>query len=175
MSALHVVPITLAEANAYIERFHRHNGALPSAKLTSAVVDEEMVVHGVAVAGLPKARELMARTTLEINRVCADGERNACSLLYASMLRAGRALGYTRFVTYSLKSENGASLRAAGWTPVAEWAGGKWSEMRGTGSDGHNTGPKVRWEIHVAGVVSTSPLVWPAQDVDLQQQLTLDV
>jgi hypothetical protein len=157
-----IVPVTLAEANMYIAHFHRHNGALPSSKFACAAITRDGQVQGVAVAGLCKARELMARDTLEINRVCtADGaEKNLCSMLYAACLRAGKALGYRRFVTYTLEAESGVSLRASGWTPVSTWSGGKWSELRGTGSDRHDTGPKVRWEI-VRGAVVCPSLVWP--------------
>jgi hypothetical protein len=166
---LTVVPITLAEANGYLRRFHRHNGPLPASKLASAVVDSDGRVCGVAVAGLPKARLSMSRTTLEVNRVCTNGTKNACSMLYASMIRAGKALGYTRFITYTLQSERGDSLRASGWTAVSVFKGGKWSEMRGTGFDQHDTGAKVRWE---SGEASTPAVNWPKLD-DPQGELDL--
>lgn len=156
-----IVPITTSEANAYLERLHRHNGALPASKFACALIDESGAVVGVAVAGLPKARGLMARDTLEINRVCTNGERNACSQLYSAVLRAGRALGYVRFVTYTLESEPGISLRASGWIEAARWEGGKWSEMRGTGHDGHDTGPKIRWEINVGEGCGVLKWPWP--------------
>lgn len=160
-----IVPVTLAEANTYVARRHRHNGSLPSAKLACALVDAGTgIVHGVAIAGLPKARELLARDTLEINRVCTDGTRNACSRLYGAILRAGKALGYRRFVTYTVEAESGSSLRAAGFIAVARWEGGRWSECRGTGSDRHDTGPKVRWEIVIEGPHCCLPLQWPANE-----------
>ena len=53
--------------------------------------------------------------TVEILRVCTDGTHNCCSMLYGACRRAATALGYRRIVTYTLPSEGGASLRAAGY------------------------------------------------------------
>lgn len=145
--SIYPVPVTFAEANRYVAEFHRHNGALPSARLVVGIRDDDRTLRGVAIAGLPKARMLMARDTLEINRVCTDGVRNGCSMLYAAVTRAAKALGYARLITYTRDAEDGASLKASGWKQVHRWEGGKWSEMRGTGQDAHDTGPKDRWEI----------------------------
>ncbi|SLB33401.1 XF1762 family protein [Mycobacteroides abscessus] len=41
------------------------------------------------------------------------------SMLYGAAWRAAKAMGYRRLVTYTLASESGASLRAAGWRVVA--------------------------------------------------------
>ena len=155
---MRVIPVTLVEANEYLRCHHRHNGAMCAAKFAVAIVGQDGAVHGVGLAGLPKARLLMSRTTLEVNRVCSDGTPNVCSMLYGALVRAGKALGYTRFVTYTLERESGVSLRASGWKPVATFAGGKWSEMRGTGFDAHDTGPKVRWEIGASEQLDISGL-----------------
>ena len=53
--------------------------------------------------------------TLEVNRCCTDGTRNACTMLYGAATRASKALGYKRLVTYTLQSEPGMSLRASNW------------------------------------------------------------
>ena len=45
---------------------------------------------------------------------------NANSMLYAAAWRAAKALGYQRLITYTLASESGSSLRAAGYRVVAE-------------------------------------------------------
>lgn len=154
--AIRPVPVTFAEANNYVDMLHRHNGRLPSARLVVGIADMEGQIRGVAIAGLPKARMLMERGTLEINRVCTDGVRNGCSMLYAAITRAAKALGYTRIITYTLESESGASLRASGWTAVETWSGGSWTEgkARPTGDDSrYDTGPKVRWEIRFGGPI----------------------
>ena len=53
-----------------------------------------------------------------------------CSFLYAAAARAAKAMGYWKIITYTLDTENGASIRAAGWT-CAGLAGGKhWTGTR---------------------------------------------
>lgn len=161
---LTVVPITLAQANAYVDLLHRHNGRLPSAKFAVAVVDDSRAVRGVGVAGLPKARMLSNGFTIEINRVCTDGTPNACSALYGACIRAAKAMGYCRVVTYVLNSEPGTSLRAAGMGRAGDAGGGSWkgrNNNKGQASyvDGHDTGPKVRWEIEWKR--PATPVSWP--------------
>lgn len=84
-------------------------------------------VRGVAIVGRPVARNSDNGWTLEVNRVCTDGARNACSMLYGAAWRAAKALGYRRLVTYTLPAEGGASLRAAGWKLIGERGGGNWN------------------------------------------------
>jgi len=72
-------------------------------------------VCGVAIVGRPVARMLQDGFTAEIVRVATDGTYNACSKLYAACRNAAKALGYRRVFTYTLASESGASLRAAGF------------------------------------------------------------
>lgn len=69
--------------------------------------------HG-STPGRPVARHLDDGWTLEVNRLCTDGTRNACSMLYAAAWRAARAMGYKRLIPYILDTESGTSLRAAG-------------------------------------------------------------
>ena len=77
--------------------------------------EDDDAVRGVAIVGRPVARMLDDGATVEILRVCTDGARNACSMLYGAARRTARSLGYTRIVTYTLPEEGGASLRAAGF------------------------------------------------------------
>lgn len=114
---LEIVPMTLREANAFVEQNHRHHGATVGHKFSIGLSDGEKIV-GVAIVGRPVSRHLDDGWTLEVNRLCTDGTRNACSMLYAAAWRAARAMGYKRVVTYILDTENGASLRAAGWKCV---------------------------------------------------------
>ena len=112
--SLRVTPITLAEANAFVARNHRHHEPVVGHKFSVAVSEGERV-RGVAIVGRPVSRRRDDGWTLEVTRCCTDGARNACSMLYATCWRAARALGYTRLGTYILEAEGGASLRAAGW------------------------------------------------------------
>jgi hypothetical protein len=55
----------------------------------------------VAIIGRPVARHLDDGLTLELTRMCSDGSRNCCSLLYAAAWQATKALGCRRLVTYT--------------------------------------------------------------------------
>ena len=164
-------PITLRDANLFVERIHRHNGALPAAKIAVAAIDESGLVHGVAVAGLPKARRLMAAGTLEINRVCTDGTENCCTFLYGAVRRAAKAMGYSRLITYTHADEPGTSLKASGWTLDGDAGGGSWASndpARSTSS--YSSEKKYRWSIVLAPDV---PEIRLPEEVREEQQPTL--
>jgi hypothetical protein len=97
--------------------------------------------------GRPVARMLDDGHTLEVTRVATTGARNACSLLYAAAWRAARALGYARLFTYTLAEEQGASLRASGWTLDRRTLGGSWSCPSRPRMDRHPLGMKSRWVL----------------------------
>lgn len=145
---MRLVPVTHAQANQFVEAIHRHNGSLPGSILRVGIVDGEGLLRGVAIAGLPKARMSARPGTLEVNRVCTDGIRNGCSMLYGAIRRAAKALGYQRLITYTVEAEDGASLKASGWTWAAETTPKLWStHTKNPGYDNHDTGVKHRWEI----------------------------
>ena len=122
---MRVTPIELSEANAFVSKFHRHHKPVVGHKFSIAVSND--VVCGVAIVGRPVSRHLDNGLTLEVNRCCTDGTRNACSMLYSAAWKAAKALGYTRLITYTLPEEGGASLRGAGWTLVGLRGGGNWN------------------------------------------------
>lgn len=142
---LELVPITLREANAFVEAHHRHHGPSRGCIVCVAVGSPE--VCGVAIVGRPVARGLDDTWTAEVTRLCTDGTRNACSMLYAASWRAVRALGYRRLVTYTLESEGGASLRAAGFKVVGQVTGRSWSCQSRPRVDTAPHQDKLRWEI----------------------------
>jgi hypothetical protein len=143
--SLVVVPMTLAEAKAFIEQHHRHHRPPVSHLFSIGASDGERVV-AVCVVGRPVARMLQDGFTAEVTRLASDGARNACSLLYGAAWRAARAMGYRRLVTYTLPEEGGASLRAAGWRCIGEAGGGSWSRATRPRVDLHPTQAKLRWE-----------------------------
>ena len=122
---LTVTPIDFAEANAFVATLHRHHKPMPGCKFCIAVSDEDGKVRGVAMVGRPVARNSDNGYTLEVNRCCTDGARNACSMLYGAAWRVAKALGYRRLMTYTLPAEGGVSLRAAGWKLIGERGGGE--------------------------------------------------
>jgi len=141
---LKVVPITLEEANAFIQEHHRHHKPVPGAKFCVAVATRDAIV-GVAIVGRPVSRMLDDGWTLEVNRTCTDGTKNANSMLYGACRRAAFALGYRELITYTLPSESGASLRAAGWRCIGKAGGGKWSRKARPRVDTHPTQTKIKW------------------------------
>jgi hypothetical protein len=143
---LQIVPCELAEANAFIEQHHRHHGRVVGHRFSISVADELGEIRGVAVIGRPVSKGLDDGWTLEVTRVATDGCPNACSALYAAAWRAGRAMGYQRLVTYTLNSESGTSLRAAGWKLVGEVRGRSWSRPKRPRVDKHPLQHKLRWE-----------------------------
>lgn len=147
---LRIVPVTLAEANAFVERSHRHHKPVTGHKFSLGVALGECIV-GVAIVGRPVARHLDDGWTLEVNRTCTDGTRNANSKLYGACWRAAKAMGYRRLITYTLPEEGGSSLWAAGWTCVGAAGGGSWSREGRPRVDTHPTQGKLRWEMEAIG------------------------
>lgn len=119
--SLELCPISLPEANAFVHEHHRHHRHVPGAKFCLGVEQGGKLV-GVAIVGRPVARHYDDGETLEVNRTCTDGTRNANSFLYGAAWKATRALGYRRLITYTQSSESGSSLRGAGWRVLAERA-----------------------------------------------------
>jgi hypothetical protein len=83
-------------------------------------------------------------------------------MLYAAAWRAARALGYRRMVTYTLESEQGASLRAAGWMQIRTSAGGPWARPSRFANDLHPLGVKRCWQTRVEGEYPV--VTWPTVD-----------
>lgn len=119
-----IVPISLKEANSFVEKYHRHHNPVVGHKFSIGVVDDNENLVGVAIVGRPVSRHLDNGKTLEVTRLCTDGTYNACSFLYSRCAKIAKDMGYEKIITYILEIENGASLRASGWTLEKENAGG---------------------------------------------------
>ena len=154
---LEIRPIKLRDANRYVAEYHRHNMPTNGHKFSIACYDGDKLV-GVAIAGQPVARNLDEGLTIEIRRVCTDGTRNACSILYGACSRCAKEMGYKRVVTYTLLSESGSSLRAAGFINKGEAGKDSWNrpsrprEITQTTLFGDEVKypdeRKIRWEKH---------------------------
>ena len=142
---LELQPISFQEACDFIKENHRHHMPPTGWKFGIAVNDGEKVV-GVITVGRPVARYLDDGWTLEVNRCCTDGTKNACSKLYSAACRATKAMGYKRLITYTLKSESGASLKASGWKILYETPGKSWSVKSRPRVDNHPIEEKLCWE-----------------------------
>lgn len=143
---LELVPITLKEANFFVEQHHRHHKPVTGHKFSIAASDGEKIV-GVAIVGRPVSRYLDDGWTLEVNRLCTDGTKNACSFLYSAAWRAAKNMGYKKLITYILQSENGASLKASGWKCVGEAGGIRWTGKRRPEVDLYPAQMKLKFEI----------------------------
>lgn len=143
---LELVPITLKEANFFVSQHHRHHKPVVGHKFSIAASDGEKIV-GVAIVGRPVSRYLDDGWTLEVNRLCTDGTKNACSFLYSAAWRAARNMGYKKLITYILQSENGASLKASGWKCVGQAGGERWTGKRRPEVDLYPAQMKLKFEI----------------------------
>lgn len=144
--ALDIVPLSLKEANAFVAEHHRHHRPVVGHKFSIGCTDGEKIV-GVAIVGRPVSRYMDNGLTLEVTRLCTDGTRNACSMLYAAAWRAVRAMGYKKLITYILESEKGTSLRAAGWKCVGQAGGLRWTGKRRPEVDLYPAQMKMRFEM----------------------------
>ena len=147
---LSIIPITQAEAKAFVKEHHRHHGAPLGSVFQIACADKNRIC-GVAIVGRPVARALQDGWTLEVLRLCTDGTKNACSKLYSASWRAAQALGWRRLITYILDTEPGITLKAAGWRCVGKCGGGTWNRPSRPRVDKHPTQAKMRWAIENEG------------------------
>lgn len=145
---IEIVPITLKEANAFVSAYHRHHGPVAGHKFSIGLSDGEKII-GAVIVGRPVSRYLDDGWTLEVNRLCTDGSRNACSMLYAAAWRAARAMGYKRLITYILESETGVSLRATGWKCIGQAGGLRWTGRRKPTVDLYPAQMKTRYQREV--------------------------
>lgn len=153
---LELVPITLKQAKEFVGAHHRHNKP-PVGWKFGVGVKQNGVLVGVVTAGRPVARMLDDGYTLEVNRTCTDGTRNANSKLYGAIWAAAKALGYKKCITYTQHDESGASLKAVGWTrekelqPRKSWAESTKDENLKASRDPIGTGgvARIRWSIEI--------------------------
>ena len=121
------VPLELKDANAYVEKYHRHHKAVSRDKFRVGC-EEGGELIGVIQVGRPLSRHLCDGETLEVLRCCTNGRPNVASFLYSRVARITREMGYKKIITYILQSELGTSLKASGWElDKNDCGGGTWS------------------------------------------------
>jgi len=69
-------------------------------------------------------------------------------MLYGACVRAAKALGYKKVITYTLISENGASLKASNFINEGEAGGEIWTGERRR-DNGVPAEKKVRWVYNI--------------------------
>lgn len=144
MSRLMLARVQLREANSFVGVVHRHHGPVRGHGFSIGAARDAQLV-GVVIAGRPVSRGWDFRAIAEITRLATDGTPNACSFLYGAARRAALAMGYRSVITYTLASEPGASLRAAGFRFVHVVPGRSWSCRSRPRTDKHPTADKHLW------------------------------
>ena len=133
------------EEDGHGRQHHRHHKPVAGHKFSIGCAENGRLC-AVAIVGRPVSRYLDDGFTLEVNRLCSDGTKNACSILYAAAARAARAMGYRKIITYTLDTESGASLRAAGWTNAGLAGGKAWTGSRRPAQPLYPAQMKYRYE-----------------------------
>lgn len=140
-----IVPLELRDLNTLVESLHRHHKPVQGHRFSIGVEHKGVIVGGASV-GRPTARMTNQREVLEVTRLVTDGTKNACSALYSAAARIGKEMGYKRIQTFILDTENGTSLKAAGWIFEQSSAGGDWTrQSKPNRRQDQPQCPKQRW------------------------------
>ena len=147
---LQVVPVKWAVAKSFVRDHHQHCRPPAGWRFGAGVLNGSDLL-GVVVVGRPVARMLDQARIVEVNRLCVRRdlpsglEWNACSLLYGWAAKEARGRGFERILTYTLATEHGTTLTAAGWTPESHTDGRSWDSPSRPRGDNTPRGDKVRW------------------------------
>ncbi len=159
-----IIPISLREANRFIEKHHRHSGRAQGCKFCVALSDGHGTLHGVAVVGRPISRYLDDGRTAEVTRLCTDGILNGCSFLYGCCARIARD-GVSE--DHHLHAGGGKRGQPAGLRVVVRTGiPGRWKlECAGAPTGGepeHRPKTNVLQGIEVKQVVFDLTMLWNA-------------
>ena len=144
-SKMKLIPIKQRDARSFINKHHRHNKA-PRGSVFQIALEKDGQLIGCIMVGRPISRHRDDGKTLEVNRTCIEGyHKNACSMLLGASVRAARALGYEKIITYTLPTESGASLKGAGWTFHGLGGLGSWNSREGRQVQIFSNTQKTRW------------------------------
>lgn len=144
-----VRPITYRAACEFVDRLHRHHKRPQGHKFSLCLMVEAVMV-GVVMVGRPVSRKCDDGLTAEVIRLCTDGTPNAASKLYGAARRVCGAMGYDRVLTFTLDSEPGTSLFAAGWEQVGVTSGKSWNVASRPRVDKHKLEPRKKWSANCA-------------------------
>jgi hypothetical protein len=143
-------PVSFAAARAFVDRHHAHCGG-PAAWRFGAAVWNGWTLLGVVMVGNPVARAYATQRMVEVNRLCVRRDLppslrwNACSMLYGWAAREAEQRGFVKIITYTREDEDGASLRAAGWTKETRVRGRGWHSAARNRRDDNAWIDKDRW------------------------------
>ena len=146
-----IIPLPLRKANEFVTQYHTHNKKARGCKFCIGV-EVNGVLEAVAIVGRPVARKLDNGFTVEILRLCTkqNGIKNLCSFLYSRCWKIWQQMGGKRIVTYTLESENGASLKASGFkkadTTRKFLEGTGWTTRKNRIWQNIQAQKRIRWE-----------------------------
>jgi hypothetical protein len=144
---LQIAPLTLKQANDFVKTFHRHHTPVVGHRYSIGVKDGNGTLHGAAIVGRPTGRKNPQYDWAEVTRLVTNGQKNACSALYAACARIAKEMGFKRIQTFILEEETGVSLKAAGWQFERLSAGGDWNvPSRGGRRTDQPQQAKQRWK-----------------------------
>jgi len=144
---LHIAPLTLKQANELVSALHRHHKPVVGHRFSIGVKDEHGTLHGAAIVGRPTGRKNPQYDWAEVTRLVTNGQKNACSALYAASARIAKEMGFKRIQTFILEEETGVSLKAAGWEFERMSEGGDWNvPSRGGRRTDQPQQAKQRWK-----------------------------
>jgi hypothetical protein len=151
-----IVPLTLRQANDFVEQHHRHSARTSNDGGKFAIgleVDGKLV--GAAIVGRPVARMLQQEGTAELLRCCVspDAPHCAASKLNGRAKRVWQLMGGIRLVSYTLATESGATMRATGFERAAEVPARAWdTPSRRRLPKAIEQQDKVRWEAALPAI-----------------------
>ena len=143
------LPVTVTDGLRYVDAWHDHHEAPPSALVAVAVsAPGEETPACVALLGRPVARALDADPrTVELTRGATPGGRHGAASACLRVAEAvALAMGFRRVVSYTLLGERGTSYRKAGWRVTGIVRGRQWGCASRPRDAAAQPGDKVRWE-----------------------------
>lgn len=147
--------VSQRRAKEFVAAHHRHCKPPAGWRFGAGVLNGSMLV-AVVMVGRPVARMLDASRVVEVNRLCVrtdvprDLVWNVASMLYGWAAREAKKRGFEKIITYTLESEVGTTLRAAGWTPEARTRAEQWGRPSRRRADSDLAVPKIRWSRELA-------------------------
>lgn len=151
-----------AELFKLIDGNHRHHDA-PRGWHFGVVARRGALVVGVVTCGRPVSRHLQAQGCVEVTRCCVFGDdrlkRDVASALYRAAFREyvrrdctwttekGKTSVFSKLITYTLPTESGASLRAAGFQDEGAAGGGSWARAARPREAKAPVDVKTRWSL----------------------------
>lgn len=108
-----ICPIGFKAAREFVQSHHRYLAA-PRGCLFAIAAFERSTIVAVAIVGRPVSPNQDDGVTAEVSRLCThNAPGNTASALLARVVRATRAMGYHRVISYVDSANQGTCFKAA--------------------------------------------------------------